>query len=343
MVRKTPFYVPLEQERVCCTLCQRSCTIGKGERGFCGVRENRDGELVTLIYGEVASLAVSPIEKKPFYHFHPGSQWLSLGTVGCNFKCPGCQNAEIAHRIPKVLDEEHIAECNYMEPEEVVQAAGAHDCLGISWTYNEPTVWFEFILETSKLAKEKGFLVNVVTNGFISVEGLDLIAPFMDALRIDIKGFDNQTYQRIAHIDDFQGILEIAERAKTRHGLHLEIITNVIPTLNDGEEELRGIAGWIREKLGTETPWHITRFHPACKLQDIPPTPVDYLERIREKGKEMGLHYVYLGNVPHHPFEHTYCPHCGKMLIERDSIFLLKNHLRRNACPFCSGKVDVVV
>lgn len=342
MVKKASFYVPLDNNRLCCTLCQRGCTIDEGERGHCAVRENQDGELISLVFGEVASLAVSPVEKKPFYHFHPGSKWISLGTVGCNFKCPGCQNADIAHRIPGIPDGTCIDGCTHMEPEEVVQAARAYDCLGISWTYNEPTVWLEFVHETSKQAKEKGFLVNFVTNGFVSVDGLDLIAPFMDAIRIDVKGFSNQTYRRIANIDGFQGILGIAERAKREHGLHLEIITNIIPSVNDSEKELRGIARWIRERLGKETPWHITRFCPACRFQDLPPTDVSFLSRIREMGRKAGLQYVYLGNVPHHPFEHTYCPGCGALLIERDSIYLLKNLLREGSCPFCSERIAVV-
>ncbi len=343
MTKEAFFYETLGNGQIVCSLCQRNCEISDGKRGFCGVRENRNGALVTLVYGEVASLAVSPIEKKPFFHFHPGSQWLSLGTLGCNFKCPGCQNWDIAHMVPSTVDEGLIAECNHMKPEEVVQAAHEYDCLGISWTYNEPTVWLEFARETSKLAKSEGFLINFVSNGFVSVEALDFMAPFLDAIRIDIKGFSRGTYRNIAHIDNFQGILEIAERAKKGHRMHVEIITNVVPTLNDDEEELMGIARWIKEKLGRETPWHVTRFHPACDLRDILPTAISVLERTRKMAREIGLHHVYLGNVPHHPFENTFCPHCGKLLIKRNSISLLKNYLKGNHCPFCGGEIAIVL
>lgn len=344
MLKEAEFFERIEDKRVRCTLCQRECLISTGKRGFCGVRVNIDGVLKTLIYGEVAYIAVSPIEKKPFFHFYPGSTWLSLGTLGCNFKCPGCQNWDIAHKVPETMEESDIIpECNYFTPEDVINAAKKYNCLGISWTYNEPTIWFEFAYETSRRAKKEGLLSNYVSNGFISPLALDTIAPYLDAIRIDIKGFSKSTYKKIAHIDDFKGILSIAERVKRKHGIHLEIITNLIPQINDNENELKGIAKWIKQKLGSETPWHITRFYPACKLSHIPPTPISLLERTRELAIKTGLEYVYLGNVPRHPFENTYCHHCGKILIERYSISILKNYLKRKICPFCGGKIEIIL
>jgi pyruvate formate lyase activating enzyme len=322
----------LEENKARCLVCQRKCVIPDGRKGWCSTRINRDGKLFSLIYGEVSSLSINPIEKKPVFHFLPGSRWLSLGSLGCNFRCPGCQNWDIAHWKEGVMHTE------YLSPEEAVAQAKAAACTGISWTFNEPTLWFEYTLDSAKLAKAQGLYTNYVTNGYISEEALDMIAPFLDVYRVDIKGFSESTYMRIGHIKDFHLILEIAKKAKG-YGMHVEVVTNVIPGYNDSETELRAIASWIRNDLGPEVPWHVTRFHPHLELSNLPPTPVAYLERARSIGKEEGLWYVYLGNVPGHKGENTYCHQCGKLLIERYIFDVLKNRMKGNQCPACKAVI----
>ncbi|MFH1293138.1 MAG: AmmeMemoRadiSam system radical SAM enzyme [Pseudomonadota bacterium] len=295
-----------------CHLCQRRCKIASGKGGFCRTRKNLGGELFSLIYGCVSSMRISPIEIKPLYHFYPGSQWLSVGSLGCNFLCPGCQNWEIAHANV----EQELDSFRFVTPEESVRLARDGHCKGISWTYNEPTLWFEYTLDSARIARETGLLTNYVTNAYITVEALDLIGPYLDAFRADLKGFSDETYKRIANIKGFDGILKILERAKHFWGMHVEIITNIIPGINDQNVELKEMARWICDCLGIETPWHVTRFVPRFRLAHLTPTPVAKLEQVREMGLEAGLKYVYLGNVPGHHAENTYCPACGKLVIE---------------------------
>ncbi|MFW3147038.1 MAG: AmmeMemoRadiSam system radical SAM enzyme, partial [Thermoplasmatota archaeon] len=316
-----------------CLICQRGCFISEGSTGFCGTRINRSGSLYSNIYGLVSVMMVSPVEKKPFYHFHPGSKWLSLGSYGCNFKCPGCQNWDISHASPK-------GKGKFISPEEVVEIALKKGCRGISWTYNEPTLWLEYTLDAAKLAKEKGLLTTNVTNGFFTEDSLDLIAPYLDASRVDIKGFSKESYGKIANIGKWEGILDVVEKAKNKYGIHVEIITNIIPTLNDDPRLLKGIAGWMRDSLGKETPWHVTRFHPHLDLSHLPSTPLSTLERAHEIGKEEGLDFVYLGNVPGHKWEDTYCPGCGKVLIKRYIFEIVANNMEGNRCPECRTEIS---
>jgi len=330
-MREALLYEKLSGDRVRCNVCQRRCVIVEGERGYCFTRVNRNGSLYTLIYGEVSSLSVNPIEKKPVFHFYPGSRWLSLGSLGCNFRCPGCQNWEIAHSR---VDSKGRG-TRYISPEECVRLAKDYGCLGISWTFNEPTLWFEYTLEGARLAKEEDIYTNYVTNGFITEEALDTIGPYLDVFRVDIKGFSEETYRRIAHLSDFTRILETTKRAKEKWKMHVEIVTNVIPGYNDDEGQLRGIASWIRRDLGADTPWHVTRFHPYLELSRLPSTPISTLERAREIGFEEGLHYVYLGNVPGHPGENTYCHNCKNLLIRRFVFDLQENNIVNGRCPEC--------
>lgn len=337
-------YDKLPEKAVRCHICQRRCEIPEGKRGYCLTRVNRDGALHSLIYGMVSTLMVSPIEKKPMFHFYPGSPWLSLGSLGCNFRCPGCQNWEIAHsRVePECLDarpEISGRGTDYIDPERMVKLAEDYKCRGISWTYNEPTLWFEYTLKGAKLAREKGLLTNYVTNGYITSEALDLIGPYLDSFRVDIKGFSRRAYRRIAHIDGFEGILKVTRRAKQKWGMHLEIVTNIIPGYNDGVLQLKNIASWIEGELGEDTPWHVTRFVPHLKLSDREPTPVSTLERAREIGMEQGLRYVYLGNVPGHPGEDTYCYQCQALLIKRSVFSIVENRLGDGSCPECGVRV----
>lgn len=328
-------YQRLEDRKVRCNICQRRCVIENNGRGYCLTRENRGGKLYSLIYSQVASYAVSPIEKKPLYHFYPGSEWLSLGTLGCNFRCPGCQNWEIAH--DQVKSNQRKTET--ITPEQSIALAKSFDCKGISWTYNEPTVWFEYTLDGVRLARENNLLTNYVTNGFITIEALDTIARYLDAFRVDIKGFSNELYTRMCHVSDFKGILEVTKRAKRKWGMWVEIVTNLTPGYNDDEAQLQGIASWIRDELGKQTPWHITRFIPHLELSHVPATPVSALEKAREIGLKQGLMYVYLGNVLEHPAENTYCHQCKRLLIQRKGLYVTENKIEQGKCPFCGTEI----
>ncbi len=332
MKKESYLYTRIDEKKVLCRTCQRRCVIVDGKHGWCGTRVNETGRLFSLIYGEVSSISINPIEKKPVFHFYPGSKWLSLGSVGCNFRCPGCQNWDIAHWKGGPMDTEYIS------PEHIVQQAMANDCLGISWTFNEPVLWLEYTLDTAKIAKAKSICTNYVTNGSITGEALDLMAPFLDVYRVDIKGFSDSTYARIGHITRFSGILDMTKKAKEQ-GMHVEVVTNIIPGYNDDETELRGIASWIRKVLGPETPWHVTRFHPNLELSHVPVTPISVLERARTLGTDAGLWYVYLGNVPGHQWENTYCHKCGELLIERYVFDIIENKMRNGRCPACGTAI----
>lgn len=329
MRKEAYLYDRLDAGKIMCLTCQRRCVISEGKVGWCRTRTNEGGKLFSLIYGEVSSLSINPIEKKPVFHFYPGSRWLSLGSVGCNFRCPGCQNWDIAHWKEGPMYTE------YLSPEELVSKTKATGSLGISWTFNEPALWFEYTLDGAKLAKAQGLYTNYVTNGFITGDAFDMIAPYLDVYRVDLKGFSERTYQKTGHIENFKGILEIAKKAKG-YGMHVEVVTNIIPGFNDDEIELRGIASWIRNSLGPEVPWHVTRFYPHLKLSHLSPTPIPELERAWLIGKEEGLWYVYLGNVPGHKRENTYCHVCGEILIERYVFDIVRNKIKDSRCPKCN-------
>ncbi len=325
-------YERLPGGAVRCGVCRRRCVIRPGQKGWCSTRRNEDGILYSLMYGEVSSISVNPIEKKPVFHFHPGSRWLSLGSLGCNFRCPGCQNWEISHWSRGTMP------ARYLAPEDAVTAARANGCIGISWTFNEPTIWFEYTLDAAKAAKQAGLYTNYVTNGSITPEALAMIAPHLDVFRADIKGFSDEVYECIGHLADLQGILENVRQAKS-YGMHVELVTNIIPRYNDGEAELRRIPRWIKETLGADTPWHVTRFYPHLQLAHIPPTPLATLESARTIGKDAGLWYVYLGNVPGHRWENTYCHSCGALLIERYVFDIIQDNLEGGRCSACGERI----
>ncbi|MGB2805150.1 MAG: AmmeMemoRadiSam system radical SAM enzyme [Candidatus Zixiibacteriota bacterium] len=334
-LKEALLYDALSDGSVRCSVCQRRCEIKPEKVGYCYARLNKQGKLYSLIYSRVSSSMISPIEKKPLFHFYPGSRWLSLGTLGCNFRCPGCQNWEIAHaKIGVNRDDVH-----FITPQQSVDLAKEHNCKGISWTYNEPTIWFEYTLDSSKLAKENGLTTNYVTNGFITPEALDMIGPYLDALRVDVKGFSDEFYKKMCHVEDFKGILDVTGRAKSKWGMWVEIITNVTPGYNDDETQLRGIASWIKNDLGEFTPWHVTQFVPHRELSHIAATPVSTLVKAREIGMEEGLKYVYLGNVWGHPAENTYCHNCGKLLMERKGFCISHLAVEEGKCRFCNAGI----
>ena len=344
------FYEKLADSKVKCGLCPRRCIISPERAGYCGVRKNENGVLYTLIYGKVSSLNNDPIEKKPLFHFHPGSLCLSFGTLGCNMRCIHCQNWEIAHvvmvegaeqgKVYNILAENRT---EIISPERAIEMAIEAGSEGIAWTYNEPTIWFEYTLDCAKLAKAKGLYTVYVTNGYITPEALDTIAPYLDAFRVDLKGFTNEFYRKLAKVPDFKPILDASVRAKKMLNMHVEMITLVIPTWNDDEAQLKGIATWIKDNLGPETPWHVTRFVPYLELKHLELTPVETLERARQIGFDAGLKYVYIGNVPGHKGENTYCPNCKHLLIERVGYATEIKGLSENKCDFCGEAIPIVL
>ena len=315
MMREALLYEKLEGKKVRCDLCQRRCVIPPDKKGYCKVRVNQDGALYTLVYGLASSVAVDPIEKKPLFHFYPASQVFSLGTFGCNFRCIHCQNYTISYVEPGT--ERFISPGQKLTPEQTIELTKRYHCGGIAWTYNEPTMWFEYTLDTAKLARAEKLYTCYITNGYLTAEALDLLGPYLEGYRVDVKGFSDELYRRLAHVSEWRGILEVAVRAKEKWDMHVEVVTNVIPTLNDDEEQLRGIARWIKEALGPQTPWHVTRFMPYLELSHLSPTPVGTLERAYNIGREEGLYFIYLGNVPGHKYENTVCYNCGNLAIKR--------------------------
>jgi pyruvate formate lyase activating enzyme len=322
---------PWSRGRVRCLTCLRRCAIRPGERGWCGTRENRDGSLFTLIYGRVASLSLNPIEKKPVYHFLPGSRWLSLGSLGCNFRCPGCQNWELAHAR---LDQE-LRHTRFISPGELVDLALKQGAAGISWTFNEPALWLEYILDTAPLARQAGLYTNLVTNGTLTPEALEVLGPHLDVYRVDIKGFFPHTYQTLARFPRPQAIRAAVVQARRRWGMWVEVVTNLIPGINDDPATLEGIAAWIAADLGPATPWHLTRFHPAYLYHGVPATSLATLEWAWRLAQDRGLKFPYLGNVPGHPGENTYCPNCRRLVIERDVFSIIQYRLKAGCCPDC--------
>lgn len=347
-LKEAMLYESLPDGKVHCFLCPWNCKIAKGKGGVCGVRQNIDGKLYTLIYGKVSSIAADPIEKKPLFHFYPGTLALSLGTYGCNMRCGHCQNWQISHVVmvkgvepgkTYFVEREPITE--YISPERLTELAKETNSQGIAWTYNEPTIWFEYTYDGSILAKKAGLYTVYVTNGYITPEALDTIAPYLDAYRVDVKGFTEDFYFKLAKIKNFKPVLEAAERAKKKWNMHVEVITLIIPTMNDDDAQLKGIADWIVEKLGPETPWHVTRFMPYLEYSHLPPTPIETLEKARKIGFEAGLEFVYIGNVPGDPGENTYCPKCKKLLIERVGYQTEVKHVAAGKCEFCKTDLNI--
>ena len=331
MLKETLLYEKLLNQTVCCHICQRYCKIKEGEWGYCRTRLNKGGRLFSMIYGEVSSWRRAPIEIKPVYHYLPGSYAFSLGSVGCNFLCPGCQNWEISFARSQPLP----TQTKYIAPANAIQLAQDYHCKGISWTYNEPTLWFEYTLECARLAKIRGFYTNYVTNGYLTAEALDTIGPYLDIFRLDIKGFSTNVYRKIAHIRNWEGILAAAARAKKYWHMHVEVVTNLIPGVNDDLKQLQDLVAWIKNELASDTPWHVTRFSLRWRMSHLSPTPIEKMEEIRNMALEGGLKYVYLGNVLAHPANHTYCPGCGKMVVQRDDRGEVICKLTSNRCPFC--------
>ena len=326
----------LSDSRVKCHICQWRCSISPGKFGVCHMYQNRDGILYNMNYAKASSVAADPIEKKPLFHFYPGSLAFSIGGWGCNFHCQHCQNWEISCPV----NNEPWRNSKDIPPQTAIELTRHYHCQGIAWTYNEPTMWFEYTLNSARLAKENNLYTVYVTNGYTTPEALDTIGPYLDAWRVDIKGFSDAFYRGLAKIAHWRGILEVARRAKDKWQMHIEVITNIIPTMNDDDQQLEGIAKWIREDLGELTPWHVTRFYPHHHLSHLPPTPVSTLERAYEIGRQAGLRFVYAGNVPGHQSENTICYSCGKLVVRRFGYDAEVVGLAGSKCKFCGAELN---
>ena len=329
-----------EGERVRCGLCPHACLIAEGDRGWCGARGVVDGALRALTYGLVSSIAVDPIEKKPVFHYCPGVDVLSVGGVGCSMRCGHCQNWQISR--PK--GDDGTTALRYVEPQTIVDAAVREGCPGIAFTYNEPVIWLEYVLDCGRLAHEQDLFVVMVTNGYVTPAGLDAFAEVVDVWRVDIKAFSADPFRHLCKVAHPEAVREQAVRAKHIHGMHVECVTNVVPTINDSAEELTAIARWIATDLSPDTPWHITRFTPYLEFADLDPTPLSTLEAAVEIGVDAGLLSVYLGNVDLPGGEDTVCPTCGDLVVNRRGFRVTADALDRDGrCESCGADLGITV
>ncbi|MCK4252313.1 AmmeMemoRadiSam system radical SAM enzyme [candidate division WOR-3 bacterium] len=329
--QKALYYEKLQKKKIKCLLCPRKCIITKGNRGFCRVRENRDGEYYTLVHSNPCAVHIDPIEKKPLFHFFPGTTALSLATAGCNFTCKNCQNWDISQANPDQTINFEIS------PERMVNLALEYNAPTIAYTYTEPTVFFEYMLETAKAAKEKNILNMYHSNGFINQKPLLELIPYLDGADIDLKGYSNKFYQDITG-GTLYPVLETLKTLK-KQGVWLEITNLLIPTKNDSIGMIKDLCQWIKDELGNDTPIHFSRFYPQYKLQNLPPTPIETLKKASEIAHNVGLHYVYIGNVPGIPEENTYCPNCGKIIVGRKGYNITVINLKKNRCKFCKTEI----
>jgi pyruvate formate lyase activating enzyme len=324
-------YEKLEHKKIRCLLCPRKCEIDDLERGYCGVRENRGGRYYTLVHSRACTYHADPVEKKPLFHFHPGTLAFSIATAGCNVNCKMCQNWEISQARPEQI------RSIYLPPEKVASMAADSGCRSIAYTYNEPIIFFEYMMDTAAAGRERGVLSVVVTGGYITEEPLRELCRAVDAIKVDLKAYSEDFYRDIVN-GTMQPVLDALVTMRSA-GMWTEIVYLVVPTLNDGDGELRGLAKWVRENLGTEVPVHFTRFHPQYLLKNLPPTPVSTLERAKQIADAEGLEYVYIGNVPGHPAESTYCPECGHTVVKRLGFAIESMDLKKGACAQCGHKI----
>lgn len=334
MLKEAMFYKKTDEDKISCFLCSHHCLISNGKFGICRVRENREGILYTHAYGELIARNLDPIEKKPLYHFFPGSKSFSIAAIGCNFQCGFCQNWQISQakeaRALGLRSEE-------VKPGKIVQQAVQTKSKSISYTYTEPTIFFEYAYEVCQLAKKEGLLNVFVTNGYMTEEMIRMIHPDLDAANIDLKSFRDEYYRRVCG-GRLDPVLKNIELMKNLN-IWIEVTTLLVPGQNDSEEELKGIADFLAG-LDISIPWHISRFYPQYKMEDLESTPVETLTQAYEIGKKAGLRYVYLGNIGQG--NNTYCYQCGQLLIERSGFSLKANRIKEGRCPDCQSPIDGV-
>lgn len=334
-MREAMLYRTLEEGKVRCNLCHHRCLISPSKRGLCGVRENREGKLYSLVFERAISMNVDPVEKKPLFHFQPGSTSFSIATVGCNFRCLQCQN----HEISQMPTDQGRIEGAIVPPQKIVSLATQRRCQSISYTYTEPTIYFEYAYETAALATPKGIKNIFVTNGYMTEEALRTIHPYLHGANVDLKSFDEKFYREVCGAK-LQPVLETLRLMKAL-GIWVEITTLVIPTLNDSTKELEAIAQFILS-LGPETPWHLSAFYPTYRMTHLPRTPAETLLRARELGMAAGLLYVYCGNIPGRGGEDTYCPGCGRKIIERIGFSVTRLEMDHGKCRYCHRPIEGV-
>jgi len=325
------YYKKLPDKEIECILCPRRCKLGDKERGYCGVRENMDGIYYTLVYGKACTINVDPIEKKPFFHFLPKTNALSMATAGCNVNCKFCQNWEISQVRPEQV--EHFD----LPPLTMAEKAKEYDCPSIAYTYTEPVIFYEYMYDASVEARKKGVRNVVVTGGHISPEPLEALTKVVDAIKIDLKAFSQDFYTNYVR-GELQPVLD-AIKIVFKSKVWLELVYLVIPTLNDSVSEIRKMCRWITKEVGTDIPLHLSRFYPRYLVKNLPPTPISTLEKLQEAALEEGLHYVYVGNVPGHKAESTYCPKCKNVIIQRFAYEIQKIALKKGKCPICQTPI----
>ncbi len=335
-MKEAMFYQQAQGDEVVCGLCSHHCHIKKGKRGLCGVRENLGGKLYSLVYGRLIAEHVDPIEKKPLFHFLPGSRAYSISTVGCNFRCLHCQNYDISQ-----YPHSHNGEIsgNNRSPESVVEGAVRRDCASLCYTYVEPTIFYEFAYDCSILAHQRQVKNVFVSNGYMSPEVTRHLATVLDGINIDIKGFTDDFYKKVCKAR----LQPVLDNVQLMHelGVWVEVTTLIIPGLNDSKEELRDIAGFIKD-ISPAIPWHVTAFYPTYKMLDREPTPAATLRIAREIGLEEGLRFVYEGNIPGEGGENSYCPACGEELVNRFGFSIRSNNLRKGCCAQCGESIEGV-
>jgi len=325
------FYQKFENNKVQCQLCPRRCLIPENRRGFCGVRENQKGVLYTLVFAKPVAIHVDPIEKKPLFHFLPSSNAFSVATVGCNLRCKFCQNWEISQAKPNEI------EYDYLEPQDIIRKALDSGSPTIAYTYTEPTIFYEYMFETAKLAHQAGLKNIMHSNGYINEEPLRKLTKYLDAANIDLKGFSEEYYLKLAEgsLAPVLASLKILRE----EGVHIEITTLILSGFNDDEANLRKMCLWIKDNLGSDTPLHFSRFFPMYKLNSLNPTPVETLKKARKIASDCGLKYVYIGNVSVPQAEDTICPNCRRIIIERRGYFIVANHIKEGKCGFCQEPI----
>jgi pyruvate formate lyase activating enzyme len=333
-MKEAMLYDKLEPDKVRCRLCRHGCTIETGKKGICGVRTNIEGVLYTLVYDKVVSTNIDPIEKKPLFHFLPGTKSFSVATVGCNFRCSFCQNwsiSQMPHDKGRIIGEHYT-------PEQIVELALRSGCRSISYTYTEPTIYYELARDTMAIAKERGLYNVFVTNGYMTRDTLDDAKGLLDAANVDLKAFSDSFYTRYCKANR-EGVMDSLRYMK-QLGIWVEVTTLLIPTLNDEVGEIQDMARFIKNELGPATPWHVSRFYPQYKELDLPPTEVEGLRKVRDIGLAEGLYYVYTGNVPWDAGEKTYCPGCSDLLIDRRGYTIARDFIKEGLCPKCGFRID---
>jgi pyruvate formate lyase activating enzyme len=333
-IREAKFYEKLPYKKTKCKLCPRECVIDDQERGYCGARENRGGTYYTLVHSRVVTAHIDPIEKKPFFHFMPGAVAFSLATAGCNVNCKMCQNWDISQVRPEQVS------ATYAPPDKITALAQQNSCPVIAYTYSEPVVFLEYVLDCAAAGRAAGVRSAVVSGGYIQADPLKKLCVQVDAIKIDLKGYSERFYKEVVNGE----LKPVLEAILTIHkaGVWNEIVYLVVPTLNDSDTEFQGLARWVKSELGPDVPLHFSRFHPEYLLKNLPPTPIETLERAKAIADAEGLHYVYIGNVPGHPAESTYCPHCRKKVVDRTGYSINGVYLHHGKCQFCHTPIPGV-